>query len=516
MVPMLCVPLWVDEPEILNRYQLAVQSGATLIELRADRGTADQLCTVMAQLRAAPATPLPHLLVTVRSRAEGGHFAGDTAALTDLLSAAVTGGAEYLDVEWAVYQREPGLRQQVQAWTARGVKMVLSYHDFKARPADLHERITQMEQTGLDIVKIAWQAESLEDGLLALELSAQRPGRRVLIAMDAAGQISRLLAARAGMPFTFAALPTGGTAPGQPTVSELDQMYRYNQQRPDWPVYGVIGWPVGHSRSPAIHNAGLRELALPGVYVPLPIAPDYIEFDALVRRLRTVVGIRGLSVTIPHKENALLFARRSGAEIAPLARQIGAVNTLWWDAAERLHADNTDLDGALDALTAGMGQTRADLAGQRVALLGAGGAARALVAGLVAAGATVVIYNRTLERAATLAQAFSAGPGKAVAAPWENLCKSCCEIVINCTPIGMYPKCDASPIDDFTDWSPQTVVMDTVYNPVQTLLLQRAAAANLRTITGVDMFVRQAARQFTHFTGHPAPVAVFARILTLD
>ena len=155
----------------------------------------------------------------------------------------------------------------------------------------------------------------------------------------------------------------------------------------------------------------------------------------------------------------------------------------------------------------------ADLAGKRIAVIGAGGAARAIVAGLAAYGATVVIYNRTEERAAALAADFNGHTGKVVAAPWGKLCSACCDAYINCTPLGMHPHIDASPIVGDPAWTPDTVVFDTVYNPLSTKFLQLAETKGAKTIPGTEMFIRQAAVQFEAFTGQPAPIDVFRKVL---
>ena len=173
-----------------------------------------------------------------------------------------------------------------------------------------------------------------------------------------------------------------------------------------------------------------------------------------------------------------------------------------------------------------MGITRDGLKGVRVAVNGAGGAARAIVAGFAGHGATVVVYNRTLEKAQALAEQFNEAPGvngakggKVVAARTEKLCDSCCQVFINCTPIGMHPNVDETPIPTAADtkgWGPGTVVFDTIYNPPMTRLLREARAAGCVTINGGEMFVRQAAAQFKLWTGKEAPMEVFRRVERTD
>ena len=191
------------------------------------------------------------------------------------------------------------------------------------------------------------------------------------------------------------------------------------------------------------------------------MAPTYDDFVRIVDALRGSVALhlRGLSITIPHKENALRFVRERGGTIDPLSAHIGAINTIVFEADSSLRGFNSDYPGALDALLAAMkdrtgpaaaGEPEqsgaAALAGVRVGVLGAGGAARAIVAALAHAGATTVIYNRTLPKAQALAAEFDGHTGKVVAAALDRLCLSCCQVYINCTPVGMHPHEEECPV----------------------------------------------------------------------
>jgi 3-dehydroquinate dehydratase / shikimate dehydrogenase len=204
--------------------------------------------------------------------------------------------------------------------------------------------------------------------------------------------------------------------------------------------------------------------------------------------------------------------------VEPLAERIGAANTLAVRDDGTLYAANTDYAAALDAVCDGMGITREDLKDLRVAVIGAGGAARAIVAGFAQYGATVVVYNRTPEKAQALVDQFNGHTGQVVAARLDKLCDSCCQVFINCTPIGMHPNMDETPIPQpptgGNGWGPGTVVFDTIYNPVQTRLLREARAAGCVTISGTEMFVRQAAAQFKLWTGKDAPIEAFRRVLS--
>jgi 3-dehydroquinate dehydratase/shikimate dehydrogenase len=260
--------------------------------------------------------------------------------------------------------------------------------------------------------------------------------------------------------------------------------------------------------SPAIHNAALAAAGADGVYLPLRIEPgaeNFARFLDAVRE-RDWLSWRGLSVTIPHKENALAYV---GAERCDeLARRIGAVNTITFEADGSLRGDNTDYAAAIDALCEAMGIAREHLAGSPVAVLGAGGAARAIVAALAHYGAETTIYNRTVERGRRLAGEFGAR-----AAPLSDAAKLEARIVINCTPIGMHPKIDASPLPGSAIPPGVEVVFDTIYNPVETQLLRDAAAAGCTTVTGVEMFVNQGVAQFERWLAQPAPRDVMREVV---
>lgn len=507
---------------------LAGERGADLVEYRLDyfAGPPTELAGLVEQ------SPLACIL-TCRDAEEGGHVHRDDDARASFYEHLCTGPRQpaYLDVELASFQRSPELRRRIGALVdhpaqlnATSTGLILSTHDFDGRPADLYQRIEAMAHApACRVIKVAYKARSLRDNLEVFELLQQRNKPAIALCMGEFGLPSRVLAPKFGALLTFAALdPDNHTAPGQPTLDELKSLYRWDSLGPDTAVYGVIGWPVGHSLSPHVHNAGFAELDRNAVYLPMPIPPEWEHFKATVGAWLDApwLDFRGASVTIPHKEHLLRLVKERSGEIEPLAASIGAANTLAVAAEQNgvrpLFASNSDYAAALDAVCEATDMTRDDLASLRVGVIGAGGAARAIVAGFAHHGATVVVYNRTLDRAGQLADEFNGRTGKVVAAPMDKLCDSCCQVFINCTPVGMHPHVEGSPVPDrfFHDVLPGTVVFDTIYNPMQTKLLHDARAAGCVTIPGMEMFVRQAATQFTLWTGQPAPLATFRRVMT--
>lgn len=258
-------------------------------------------------------------------------------------------------------------------------------------------------------------------------------------------------------------------------------------------VYGIIGYPVKHSRSPAIHNAAFAACDLDKVYVALPAS----DAAGAVEAIRSL-GIRGASVTIPHKE--AVIPRLDSVD--PVARRIGAVNTIVRAEDGTLHGANTDWVGANQALAEAL-----ELAGSRVLLLGSGGSARAIGFGLQEAGAEVILASRTPEKGRELA-----GQLGCQWVPLDQAGEQKADALVNATSVGMSPNADASPVPAGA-LAAFPVVMDIVYSPLETRLLRQAAAAGCRCIDGLAMLLYQGAAQFTMWTDRPAPLEVMRQAL---
>jgi len=490
----LICPLTSADAGAMRRDMLAAaQRGADTVECRLDYldPPADR-----EQLQRLLQNPPAEIIATNRPVREGGRFRGDEKQRLNLLHEAARCGPGWVDVEREVLGED--------AWDA---PVILSHHDFAKCPGDLEAIAASLDRSPAAVNKIAFAAAGPEDALRAFDILRASRKPMIALAMGEAGVMSRILAAKFGAFGTFAALTAGaGSAPGQPTLDELKNLYRWEHIGPATGVYGVIGCPVAHSMSPAIHNAAFAAAGLDAVYVPLLIQPGAENFNRFMDALlaRPWMDWRGLSVTIPHKENALAYVGADRCE--PLARTIGAVNTITIGPDGGLQGHNTDYAAAVDALTCAMGISREQLSGRRVAILGAGGAARAIVAALRHYHAEVTIYNRTLSRAEGLAAEFGARAEPLGAAKDLDA-----EIVINCTPIGMHPKMDASPLERIPSCA--KVVFDTIYNPIETRLLRLAADAGARTVSGLEMFTNQAVAQFEIWTDRPAPREVMRQVV---
>jgi 3-dehydroquinate dehydratase/shikimate dehydrogenase len=512
----LCVAIFVlDQAQALRDVALAAEAGADMVELRIDEFTDHEQ---IAQLLAKVGLPA---IVTCRASWEGGNCELPEPERLALLEVAATSGAAYIDIELEAYRRHEVLGR-VNASVPRGKRpgMIVSAHDFKGRPPRLTNILAEMESGDADVNKIVWTARSIRDNIEAFEILRQFTKPTIALCMGEAGLISRVLAKKFGAFLTFAGIRDREvTAPGQVSLEEMKRLYRWDAINPRTKVFGVVAQPVAHSMSPAIHNAAFETSNYDGVYLPLLVNAGYESFKAFMESFLEFepMDLSGLSVTIPHKENALRYLQEKGAAIDELAERIGAVNTIVIDRATgpaKLRGLNTDYSAILDSITSKLRIPREKLAEYRVAVIGAGGTGRTAVSALAHYGATVVVYNRTMERADALAAEFNGKSGKVVAATLEKLCDSCCQIYINTTSIGMHPDVDQSPFgDDPPKLSPDVLVFDAVYNPPVTKLLRQAEAAGARTIGGIEMFVRQAAAQFAAWTGLSAPVDTMRNVV---
>ncbi len=266
-------------------------------------------------------------------------------------------------------------------------------------------------------------------------------------------------------------------------------------------VVGVLGYPVRHSLSPAMHNAAFRHLHLNWVYLAFEVPPALLA-DAL-RGMRAL-GIRGLNLTIPHKESAVALVDA----LTPAADAIGAVNTLYWEEG-RLIGHNTDAEGFLRALRA----EGCEPSGGFALVLGAGGSARAVVYALKSVGCRVALANRTLQRAQALAEVFGVEQVFPLQRDALSSLMPAVQLVVNCTPLGMEPNADTMPDVPLEALPDSAWVCDLVYRPLRTRLLKRAEQLGLRTIDGLGTLVHQGALAFEHWTGIPAPVPVMREAL---
>ena len=522
--------------------------GATIVEWRVDAlAQTDNALESVALL--VKNSPLP-CIVTIRGAAEGGTYAGQDIARLELLIAIckLNVPPSYIDLELAAFQASADFKKQFAA-AKTSTRLILSAHDFESRPTDLSKRVATMFSEPLcAVAKIAWRARSVRDNLEAFELLRNQSKPTIALCMGQFGIASRVLAPKFGGFLTYAR-PDGemGTAPGQLTVEEFIGVYSFQHITTATQVFGVIGWPVEHSLSPLLHNAAFTATQFNGAYVPLAIPSEWEHFKASLGEMAAspILNLRGVSVTLPHKEHALRWCKQQGVGADVVSEWCGAANTLIFSSHGVAHAFNTDAPAAVAALAMALGmneQASAALAcggnvknhpeiftkvsdsaqekqsltlqtfnqwrQQRILVLGAGGAARAVIAGLALAGAHVTIANRTHDKAAQLANQFNAraisgsNQSRVESVLLQNLSAHSFNAIVNCTSAGMTGGGGESidPLPEAFQITNSMVVMDTVYRPRETPLLKRARSVGAVIVDGTEMFLRQAALQFELFT----------------
>lgn len=510
-VALIAVSIFVgDASEVeaaLARAVGAAERGAQLVEWRVDE-LAGSSGGHAAAAQLVEHSPLPSIL-TCRSVSQGGMFAGDEADRLELIAHVLSQPSRprYLDLEFAPFQRlDADDRAKLIALLRSEhaeTKLILSSHDFNGRPADLIRRVHAISaEPACDMVKIAWRARSLRDNLEAFELLRERSKPMIALCMGEFGLMSRVLQGKFGGLITYASdSHESETAPGQPTVDELARQFRFATIDQTTRVFGVIGWPVAQSLSPLVHNAGFEATSFPGVYLPLPVPPEWEHFKATLSTMldSPALHFRGASVTMPHKLHLVRFVRERAGTIDAVSERSGAANTLIVHDDGSLEAVNTDAPAIIAALTDGLAGGAAALAGKTVAILGTGGTARAAAVVLADAGAKVVIISRDDARANECAKDLQRASSAAaiVAGRRGELDSKAVDVVINCT----VPTEDAALPPSFAFRAGMTA-FDVHYVPRETPFLIAARKAGARIIDGMALFLRQAAAQFKLWTGH--------------
>jgi len=491
----ICVAIQAGTPaEMMERASLALKD-SKFLEFRLDSlPVPSAVLTRLKRFLADHANVTA--VATCRRRPNGGSFAGSLSEEFEILRKAARAGCRIVDLE--VESAEEAAPEQLEKFRrtlfAAATAFLISFHDF-SRTRGLEHAADRIAAFQPDYIKVVSTAQSLADNLAVLRLIEDRAvaGRVVGIAMGEEGLVSRVLAPREGAAFTFASLDAGiETAAGQITARTLRHMYRVEKLDQETRIFGVAGNPIGHSLSPLMQNAAFRREGVNAVLLPLKVRA---LADLLTLALE--LPLSGVAVTMPLKQEVLPHL----AQMDSLVERIGACNTLRVTSDGKLYGYNTDVSGVVRPL-----ERRIKIKGARVAVLGAGGAARAAVFGLAGEGAEVFVINRTHANAVALAKA-----AKAKAVRHEQLRKQRFDVLINTTPCGMPGSDQALPIAE--DQLNAGLVFDMVYNPLETPLLKIAKARGIPVINGLEMFVQQGARQFEIWTGKKAPEEEMMRVV---
>lgn len=431
-------------------------------------------------------------IATCRRSANGGKFTGSLAAELEILSKCAGAGFHLVDLE--LESAESLKKADLQKLRETGIGILISHHDFNGtRELDgIYNRIAAFQP---DFIKVVPTAKSLIDNLTLIRFLERMDDHSNIIGicMGDAGIISRVLGVRAGSAFTFAAATLGEeTGPGQIAARTLLETYRIDQVDAATKVYGVAGNPIRSSLSPIMMNTAFRRETVNAVYLALQTT----KITDLVKLVHEI-PIQGLSITMPLKQDIMAHLERTD----PLSARIGACNTVLRAQDGKLYGFNTDVAGITGPL-----EKRMPIAGSKILVLGAGGAARAAVFGLREKGANVFIMNRTAETAQKLARQSGSKTIRK-----DALAKTSFDVIINTTPVGM-SGIKATPLLDAQDLNTK-LVFDLVYNPLETPLIHLARRMSIPIISGIEMFVHQGARQFEIWTGKPAPEEEMFRVV---
>jgi 3-dehydroquinate dehydratase/shikimate dehydrogenase len=479
--PRICIALGISDPtRLFEAADREAEASESFLEFRLDYlNRPEQGCDVIRNI--LDRHPGCAILATCRRHQNHGKYNGSVEDQIRILEACVEAGAHAVDLEIETAELAAGRPETLR----QNAKLIVSYHNFESTP-HLDQVVKRMTRIPADAYKIVTTARKPTDCARILALARANPRTpMVVLAMGETGFATRVLSTSFCGLYTYAA-PNSieGTAGGQVTARLLRHLYRIDKLSKASKVYGVIADPVRQSISPAVHNRAFQARRLDSVYLPFLVAPSNLK-DFM--DLAATLPIAGFSVTIPHKQKIIRYLD----VVDPLARRIGAVNTVWRKAGKWRGA-NTDAAGVTAPL---LRHLRA--AKSTVLIVGNGGAARGAACALQDAGARVTLTGRNPDRVRALAKACGAEP-----LPREQVAKRYFDAIVHSTPLGMFPHPDGCFFDGDI---PADIVFDLVYNPLETTLIRRAREQKKTVIPGIEMFLEQAVRQFEIWTGETAP-----------
>ena len=486
-LPRVCIAMGFPEAQrLLESARRETNAGESFFEFRLDYlPVPEQGIPVIRKFLSAH--PDCCILATCRRHQNLGKFNGSVEDQIRILNAALDAGARAIDIE---IESAENVAARLETFRGKG-SLILSYHNYDGTPSP-ETVLRRMMRIPADGYKIVTTARKPSDNYRILSLTKTHPRTPVVVlAMGEIGFPTRVLSTAWGGLFTYAAPNASeGTASGQVSARLLRHLYRVEKFSRAAKIYGVIADPVRHSISPAVHNRAFQSHRMDAVYLPFLVQPAQLkDFFILADKL----PVAGFSVTIPHKQKVMRYLDI----IDPLARRIGAVNTVWKKAGKWRGA-NTDAEAVTVPLS-----RKLRLAKSSILLVGNGGAARSAAYGLLESGAKVSIVGRNPDRVRSLAKACGAEPLLREQAEARKF-----DAVVHATPLGMYPHTEGC---FFQNSIPADLVFDMVYNPIETTLTRHAQQQGLTVVSGLQMFVEQAVRQFEIWTGCSAPRTVMEK-----
>ena len=491
--PLVCMTLTgktLDEDlKLVKKYEKYID----IVELRVDHLDEDE----QLYARRFPAMIYQPCILTIRRDIDGGLFTGGEFARTNLYARALAFANPDKSKNFAFVDFEddfhiPSIQDAAMAF---GVKIIRSYHNMKDPVTNIRERCDIMRKTGYEIPKIAFMPHSLSDVLnLIKEGERMTQYEHILCAMGPLGFPSRILASYTNSFLTYVSpqeVLENTKAIGHIDPVTINDVYHFHSINQDTSLYGITGWPLVKTSSPEIHNKGYAAKGMNAVYIPYrsPLIADTLSFCE-------GIGVKGLSVTIPHKESVLYYLHEQSPEVV----QIGACNTIVRKNNKWL-GYNTDAPGFRRALEEFLGPVK--IKHKKVAVIGAGGAAKAIVYVLKQMGARVCIFNRTVETAAQLADKYGFNYCQLDAHCAAKL-DEYSTLIVQTTSVGMNAEGPSNSENDpiyFYDFRGNELLFDIVYEPAITPVMKRASLAGCRVCNGFKMLEYQGYEQFKLFTG---------------
>lgn len=476
----LCLTLC--DPSMDENLALLERHSPQIAELRVDFAGPSRLKEIC---QFPSRTNIP-LILTCRKKVDGGAWTGSTADREAFLLDCLEGGFNYIDLE----EDETSSALPEKA-AARNCRVIRSFHDFSSVPVDLEERLLKMDARG-DLVKAAVMPRGIADLERLFRIGmAWKKDNLILLGMGDFGVPSRILASRMNSFLTFCSSSDGEeAAPGHMSIQTLRDVYRIDEIDENTILLGIIGDPVLHTRSPHIHNKGLAQTGQNAVLVPYTV-DDVPAFFHLAEFL----DIRGFATTVPHKQAVM----EQLDWMSDSVRAIGACNTVVREE-DKWCGYNTDAEGFIIPLK----KEKGHLKGLKAAVIGAGGAARAIVYSLVQEGCQTRVFNRTASKADALGREMSCESGSLedfMSCPAGSF-----DLIIQTTSSGMEGKfANGNPVADY-DFTGKEFLYDIIYIPAVTPIMKKAQEAGCSVLGGWVMLEEQARSQFRHFTGQELPI----------
>lgn len=428
------------------------------------------------------------LIITYRKKIDGGRYEGSESYRRDVLYSYAESGFAFIDLESG-----SSFPEVEKAALEGGTRIIRSYHNFKEVPDNLETIIRGLAFRPGEIPKAAVYSGSSSETLKLFEVFEKTRDikDKIILGMGEYGIPSRILYKKLGSMISYCSGSENSGAPGQLTSVDMKNLYRSDKINNSTSIYGIIGNPVMHSRSPHLHNNAYIRASLDAVYIPFKVDDIGSFFN-----LATLLNIRGFSVTVPHKVDVIEFIDERSPEIDRImsCNTVSRSGSLW-------KGFNTDMDGFLIPLI-----SKIDAAGLKIsninrgAVIGAGGAARAVITALQNLDVKITIFNRSEIRGARLA----AETGASFSPLGRIDLLSDFDIIVQTTTVGMSPEVDNTPLPEYKFRKDQ-IVYDIIYTPLETKFLKDARAAGAITIGGMAMLQAQGIRQFEIFTSGQFP-----------